>query len=135
MSRKLAENLNSKIASKDANNSNRSLHFEIHNNVNCILNERFIDNDVIMVMANYRLGPLGFFAMGENRGVPGNAGLWDQNEALKWVYQHVRNFGGDPLQVTIFGESAGSLSVGLHFISPRSNGDHGYSKGRVGYKR
>ena len=89
----------------------------------------FIDNGVIVVMANYRLGALGFFAMGENRGVPGNAGLWDQNEALRWVYQHVRNFGGDPKQVTIFGESAGSLSVGLHFISPRSNGDHGYSKG------
>ena len=42
--------MNSNIVSKDANNSNQSLHFEIHNNVNCILNERFIDNDVIALI-------------------------------------------------------------------------------------
>ena len=76
---------------------------------------------VIFVAVNYRLGPLGFLSMGNNM-IPGNAGLKDQVMALKWVKENIVNFGGDPDIVTIFGESAGSLSVSLHLISPLSKG-------------
>ena len=73
-------------------------------------------------MANYRLGPLGFFAMGENRGVPGNAGFRDQTMALKWVNDNIAKFGGDPQTIAIAGESAGSASIALHLVSPKSQG-------------
>ena len=76
--------------------------------------------DVVIVTMNYRLGPLGFLSMG-TEDVPGNAGLRDQVLALEWVQQYIANFGGDPSLVTIFGESAGSLSVAAHIVSPLSN--------------
>ena len=54
--------------------------------------------------------------------VPGNVGLRDQVMALEWVNANIEYFGGNPNSVTIFGESAGSLSVALHLLSPLSNG-------------
>ena len=54
--------------------------------------------------------------------VPGNAGIRDQVLALKWIQNFIKYFGGDPNLVTIFGESAGSLSVAAHIISPLSTG-------------
>ncbi|XP_055078306.1 cocaine esterase-like isoform X2 [Periophthalmus magnuspinnatus] len=77
--------------------------------------------DVVVVLIQYRLGLLGFLSTGE-KDMAGNFGLLDQVEALKWVQQHIHNFGGNPDQVTIFGESAGGMSVSFLFLSPLSNG-------------
>jgi carboxylesterase type B len=77
--------------------------------------------DVILVTLNYRLGALGFLAggSGANR-LAGNYGFQDQQLALRWVRQNIGSFGGDPTRVTIFGESAGAISVGAHLASPIS---------------
>jgi para-nitrobenzyl esterase len=86
---------------------------------------------VVVVGVNYRLGPFGFLATGEledesDDGSYGNYGLADQTAALEWVQQNVAAFGGDPDNVTIFGESAGGGSVCAHLASPASDGlfDH-----------
>ena len=89
--------------------------------------ELLTSNGVVLVTANYRLGPFGFLAhpelSAENaNGVSGNAGLRDQIAALEWVRDNIEQFGGDPANVTIFGESAGSLSVSLLQASPLSGG-------------
>lgn len=81
----------------------------------------FMDQDVVLVTFNYRLGTLGFLATGEKE-APGNNGLKDQVEVLKWVNQNIAPFGGDPKSVTILGYSAGAISVVLHMISPMSTG-------------
>ncbi|KJK41968.1 hypothetical protein UK23_39460 [Lentzea aerocolonigenes] len=78
-------------------------------------------NDVVVVTVNYRLGAFGFF------GYPGLAGsgafgLADQQAALKWVQRNARAFGGDSRNVTVFGESAGGLSVCAQLASPRAAG-------------
>ena len=84
--------------------------------------------NVIVVTLNYRLGILGFFTSDylkeEDAAHPtsGNYGLLDQNMAIKWVNENISNFGGDPSNITIFGESAGSMSVCLHMIMPISIG-------------
>jgi len=77
-----------------------------------------INHEVILVTLNYRLGVLGFLYVPEC-GI-GNAGLKDQNFALHWVKNNIMNFGGDPNNITIFGESAGAASVGYQLMSPLS---------------
>lgn len=82
---------------------------------------------VVVVTLNYRLGPLGFFAHPElsaesPHGASGNYGLLDQIAALQWVQQNIAAFGGDPGCITIFGESAGALSVCALVASPLSKG-------------
>ena len=73
--------------------------------------------EVIVVSINYRLGPFGFL-YGGNSDAPGNVGFHDQLLGLKWVQENIENFGGDPNKVTIFGESAGSISVSALVQSP-----------------
>ncbi|KAI2474087.1 esterase B1-like [Diabrotica virgifera virgifera] len=79
--------------------------------------------DIVLVCINYRLGVFGFLSLeDQSLGVPGNAGLKDQTMALKWIQKHIANFGGDPNNVTIFGESAGSASVHFLLVSPLTKG-------------
>ncbi|MCC6846985.1 MAG: carboxylesterase family protein [Deltaproteobacteria bacterium] len=86
------------------------------------------DRGVVVVSMNYRLGVLGFFGhaalTGEDPGYPyaGNQGLLDQRLALEWVRDNILAFGGDPANVTIFGESAGAWNVCAHVASPGSSG-------------
>ncbi|XP_033122600.1 cholinesterase 2-like [Anneissia japonica] len=74
---------------------------------------------VVVVSINYRVGALGFLAL--NDSIPGNNGLLDQKLALDWIYDNIQTFGGDRSKITIFGESAGAVSVGLHMLSNMSN--------------
>ncbi|KAF7278413.1 hypothetical protein GWI33_008449 [Rhynchophorus ferrugineus] len=81
----------------------------------------FMDENVILVAFNYRLGPFGFLSTGDDV-ITGNLGLKDQMFALKWVQKNIQYFGGDSEKVTIFGQSAGSASVAYQLLSPQSKG-------------
>ncbi|XP_055921512.1 juvenile hormone esterase isoform X2 [Eupeodes corollae] len=74
---------------------------------------------VVVVTLNYRLGAFGFLSLPEAN-IHGNAGLKDQHLALQWVSDNISHFGGDPNNVTLFGESAGASSVHFHFLSEKS---------------
>src|ERR1700678_132602 len=82
--------------------------------------------DVVVVTINHRLGPLGFLRLNDvtNGRTPssGNEGLLDQLAALHWVRDNIAEFGGDPDNVTIFGESAGGMSVGALLAMPSARG-------------
>ncbi|KZV65482.1 alpha/beta-hydrolase [Peniophora sp. CONT] len=82
-----------------------------------------LDQPVVYVSVNYRLSALGFAGSAEVReaGI-GNLGLQDQRQGLRWVQQYVSAFGGDPSKVTIWGESAGSISVAMQLLA--NNGDN-----------
>jgi para-nitrobenzyl esterase len=88
---------------------------------------RLADQGIVVVSINYRLGVLGWLAHSELShesplGVSGNYGLLDQIQALQWVRQNIRAFGGDPSNVTIAGESAGGLSVMYLMAAPAARG-------------
>jgi len=82
--------------------------------------------DVVVVTINYRLGPLGFLRLNDvtDGRIPssGNEGLLDQIAALQWVRENIAEFGGDPDNVTVFGESAGGMSVGALLAMPLARG-------------
>ncbi len=87
---------------------------------------RLCQRDVVVVTINYRMGPFGFVHLaGPTRGAidaSGNEGLLDQIAALKWVRDNIERFGGDPDNVTIFGESAGGMSVMALMAMPQAAG-------------
>eukprot|EP01038_Epipyxis_sp_PR26KG_P008016 gene8016-10864_t len=76
---------------------------------------KLAERGVIVVSFNYRLGALGFLVSVAD-GLFGNYGLDDQKLAIQWVQDNIRAFGGDPNRVTLFGESAGAMSIGLHVL-------------------
>jgi len=88
--------------------------------------ERLAARGVVVVTIAYRLGALGFLAhpdlTAEGAGSSGNYGLLDQIAALEWVRDNIAAFGGDPGNVTVFGQSAGAMAISLLMASPRARG-------------
>ncbi len=87
--------------------------------------------DIVLVTINYRLGMLGFLNLKEVTGgkIPatGNEGLLDQIAALKWIKKNITAFGGNPDNITVFGESAGGMSIGCLLVMPAAKGS--FNKG------
>jgi para-nitrobenzyl esterase len=88
---------------------------------------QFARQGVIVVTVNYRLGRAGWFAhpaltAESPKGLLGNYGLMDQVAALNWVHDNIKAFGGDPKNVTVFGESAGAISVNYLMLAPQAKG-------------
>ncbi|CAH1797387.1 unnamed protein product, partial [Owenia fusiformis] len=79
------------------------------------------DNDVIVVGINYRVNAMGFLST-EDSTAPGNYGIMDMIQALAWVKANIRNFGGNPDSITIFGQSAGGSAVTYLMLSPPARG-------------
>ena len=79
----------------------------------------FAINNIVTVVINYRIGILGYLA---SAAMSGNYGIKDQRMALQWTKTNIAAFGGDPNSITIAGESAGAISVGIHLVSPSSQG-------------
>ena len=80
---------------------------------------RFARDGIVCVTINYRVGADGFLYLGDG---DANCGLLDQVAALKWVQENIATFGGDPGNVTVFGESAGAMSIGSLLSMPRAEG-------------
>ncbi len=78
-----------------------------------------VHGDVVIVNFNYRVGALGFINL---PGITPNIGILDQIKALKWVKENIDKFGGDPNNITIFGESAGAVSVSILLTNPAAKG-------------
>ncbi|HEX4020593.1 MAG TPA: carboxylesterase family protein [Acidobacteriaceae bacterium] len=99
--------------------------------------EHLAHKGVLIVSMNYRLGIFGFFVHSElaaesPQHATGNYGLMDQTAALQWVQRNIAAFGGDPGNVTIFGESAGSMSVSAQMASPLARGLFAHAIGESG---
>ncbi|KAJ4360979.1 uncharacterized protein N0V89_001548 [Didymosphaeria variabile] len=87
--------------------------------------QRLAQKGVVVVTFNYRLGAFGFLALDELDAEGSNSGMFglqDQQAALQWVQAHISSFGGDPNNVTVFGESAGAHSIGILMSSSASKG-------------
>ncbi|XP_065220405.1 esterase E4-like [Planococcus citri] len=81
----------------------------------------FVEQELVFVSFNYRLGALGFLSTGDEI-LSGNNGLKDQVMALKWVKKYILSYGGDPNKITILGQNSGAVSVHLHMFSEQSKG-------------
>lgn len=94
--------------------------------------EYFMDENVIFVNFNYRVGVFGFLSTGDDV-VSGNNGLKDQVMALRWIKNNIASFGGNPDSITLTGLSTGGCSVHLHYFSPMSHGlfHRGFSQSGV----
>ena len=95
------------------------------NSISAYDGTRYAQHGVVLVAINYRLGRFGFFAHPALDGGAepvANYGLMDQIAALRWVRDNIAAFGGDPANVTIFGESAGGMSVNALLASPAARG-------------
>jgi len=128
--------LNLNIWTKEGSvNSDRPVIVFIHgggfssgsNSVPIYNGEKMAEKDVVFVTINYRVGIIGFLAHPElteesPHDASGNYGLMDQIAALKWIQNNISNFGGDPDNVTIAGQSAGSFSVNYLVASPLASG-------------
>lgn len=79
----------------------------------------FARDGVVCVVINWRVGADGFLDLGDGNA---NAGLLDQVAALEWVRDNIAGFGGDPGNVTVFGQSAGAMSIGVLLATPRAEG-------------
>ncbi|HLS09967.1 carboxylesterase/lipase family protein, partial [Lentibacillus sp.] len=83
------------------------------------------NGDIVVVTINYRLGVMGFLhldGINDEYTSSGNCGILDQVAALKWIKENIESFGGDPDRITIFGESAGAMSVGTLLAIPSAKG-------------
>lgn len=92
------------------------------NGIPVVLRSLELGEPIIFVVMNYRLNAFGFLASQEvkDAGI-GNLGLHDQRAALRWVQEHIGSFGGDPTKVTIWGQSAGAMSVSLQLVANEGN--------------
>ncbi len=92
---------------------------------------RLVAEDIVVVTLNYRLGNLGFLAHSELKDDAGNFALMDQQQALRWIKENIAEFGGNPDNVTLFGESAGGHSVMSHIVSPRATAENLFQRAIV----
>ncbi|KAF8371844.1 hypothetical protein PRIPAC_78273, partial [Pristionchus pacificus] len=83
--------------------------------------ENIVTRGVVFVTIQYRVGYLGFFTTGDSV-CPGNLGLWDQTEALRWIQINIGSFGGNKDNITVIGQSAGGASTDFLHLSPHSTG-------------
>ncbi|XP_059046858.1 juvenile hormone esterase-like [Achroia grisella] len=86
-------------------------------NSNLYGGDYLVEKDVVVVTINYRCGPFGFLCLNTPE-VPGNAGLKDMVHAIRWVKENIQNFGGNPGNLTLFGESSGGVATSLLTASP-----------------
>lgn len=124
-----ADCLTLNIWTKSLNDDKRPVMFWIHGGGFITGNGASLDGarlvlrgDVVVVSINYRLGYLGFLYMPDMPDTTANAGLLDMVAALKWVKENISKFGGDPNNVTIFGESAGGMAVSTLLALPSAKG-------------
>lgn len=82
-----------------------------------------LERDIVLVVPHYRVGALGWLST-LTEPLPGNAPIGDILLALDWVQRHIQRFGGDPSQVTIFGQSAGAGVTSALLLSPRTSQQH-----------
>ena len=90
-----------------------------------VLNGSFLADGIVLVTLNYRLGPLGFLYLDDDfpgAAETGNLAMLDQLAGLRWVRENIAAFGGDPDNVTVFGESAGGTSVAMLLAMPSATG-------------